>query len=366
MDLSILWTIISFIIMFSLIVICHEGGHYLIARANGIKVIEFTIGLGPKIIHFKKGDTEYSLRALPFGGACIFENPDELDEEEEEKENEEKLSEDLEKDKKNISFNDASVFARIATVCAGPFFNIILAFLLAIFVVFFSGENGTTVTDIMEDYPAYKAGIRVGDRITAINNEKVYFIQDIKLMLITELGDKWEVEFERNGQKMSETVSFTDSTQGKLLGIVTDDYIDCRNLKVFKYSALEVRFFLKATFKSLRMLFTGKLNKDDLAGPVGIAKVIDTTIEETKDYGAFVVILNMFNLAVLFNVNLGVMNLLPFPALDGGRLVFLVIEAIIGKKVPKTAEAYIHLAGIVVLLILSVFVLINDITKFFR
>ena len=114
------------------------------------------------------------------------------------------------------------------------------------------------------------------------------------------------------------------------------------------------------------MLFTGKLSKDDLAGPVGVAQVIDTTIDETKQYGLFNVIINMVNIAVLLSVNLGIMNLLPFPALDGGRLVFLFIEAVIGKPVPRKAEAFVHMAGIIVLLILSVFVMVNDITKFFR
>ena len=123
MNLSILWDVIAFIVMFGLLVIFHEGGHYLIARANGIKVYEFTIGVGPKIIHFKVGETEFSVRALPFGGACIFENLDEADEEDEKKENEEKLVADLESDKKNKNFNDAPVFARIATVFSGYFFK---------------------------------------------------------------------------------------------------------------------------------------------------------------------------------------------------------------------------------------------------
>ena len=135
---------------------------------------------------------------------------------------------------------------------------------------------------------------------------------------------------------------------------------------MFKYSALEVRYWLKATFKSLRMLFTGKLKKDDLAGPVGMAQVIDTTIDNTKQYGVFTVILNMVNIALLLSVNLGIMNLLPFPALDGGRLIFLFVEAIIGKPVPRKAEGYIHFDGIVVLALVSLFVFVNDITKFFR
>ena len=366
MDLSILWTIISFIIIFSVIVICHEGGHFLIARLNGIRVIEFTVGLGPKILHFKKGGTEFSLRALPFGGACIFENPDELDEEEAEKEEEEKLTKDIEIDKRNKSFAEANVFSRIATVFAGPIFNIILAYFLGLIVVFFCGEVGTKVDVVTPGYPAEEAGIQAGDEIIKINGERVYLFSEIRLITYLDNADEFVIEYKRDGQIYSTTLTPKGNGQQRLIGIQSKDFVDCSNFKMFKYSALEVRYWLKVTFKSLKMLFTGKLKKDDLAGPVGVAQVIDSTIEETKQYGVATVVLNMVNIALLLSVNLGIMNLLPFPALDGGRLLFLFIEAIIGKKVPKKVEAYIHVAGIIVLLILSLFVLVNDITKFFR
>ena len=366
MDLSILWTIISFIIIFSVIVICHEGGHFLIARLNGIRVIEFTVGLGPKILHFKKGGTEFSLRALPFGGACIFENPDELDEEEAEKEEEEKLTKDIEIDKRNKSFAEANVFSRIATVFAGPIFNIILAYFLGLIVVFFCGEVGTKVDVVTPGYPAEEAGIQAGDEIIKINGERVYLFSEIRLITYLDNADEFVIEYKRDGQVYSTTLTPKGNSQQRLIGIQSKDFVDCSNFKMFKYSALEVRYWLKVTFKSLKMLFTGKLKKDDLAGPVGVAQVIDSTIEETKQYGVATVVLNMVNIALLLSVNLGIMNLLPFPALDGGRLLFLFIEAIIGKKVPKKVEAYIHVAGIIVLLILSLFVLVNDITKFFR
>ncbi len=366
MDFSFIWTIISFILIFSVIVVFHEGGHYLIARANGIRVHEFTIGLGPKLFHFKKGETEYSIRALPFGGACIFENPDELEDEEEEKENEEKLTKDLESDKKNKSFKDASVFSRIATVFAGPFFNIILAYILGLFVVFFAGETGTTVDAVNPNYPAQAAGIQAGDVITKVNGERVYLFSEIRLITFVDKSEVYEIEFERDGQKYVTTLTPMQVGAQRIIGIQSKDFIDCSNFSMFKYSALEVRYWLKATFKSLKMLFTGKLNKDDLAGPVGVAQVIDTTIEDTKQYGVFTVILNMVNIALLLSVNLGIMNLLPFPALDGGRLVFLFIEAVIGKPVPRKFEGFVHMAGIILLLLLSVFVLCNDITKFFR
>ena len=366
MDFSFIWTIIAFILIFSVIVIFHEGGHFLVARANGIRVIEFTIGLGPKLLHFKKGDTEFSLRALPIGGACIFENPDELEDEEEEKENEEKLVKDIESDKKNKPFKDASVFSRIATVFAGPLFNLILAYILGLFVVFFAGETGTVIDSVMDDYPAKEAGLQAGDKIVKINGERVYLFSEIKLLTFVNNTEEWEVEFERDGVRYVTNLTPKIDAQGSKIGITSRDFIDCSNISMFKYSALEVRYWLKATFKSLKMLFTGKLKKDDLAGPVGVAQVIDTTIEDTKQYGVFTVILNMVNIALLLSVNLGIMNLLPFPALDGGRLIFLFIETIIGKPVPRKAEAYVHFAGIICLIILSLFVFVHDITKFFR
>ncbi len=336
------------------------------ARANGIRVIEFTVGLGPKILHFKKGGTEYSLRALPFGGACIFENPDELEEEEEQKQNEEKLTKDLDVDKKNRSFKEASVFARIITVFAGPFFNVVLGYLLALFVVFFCGETGTQVYEVSDSLPAKEAGIQSGDIITKINGERVYLFNEIRLITFIDDSETYEIEFKRGDELHTVTLTPYQNGSSRLIGITARNDIECKNLSVFKYAWYEVRYWLKATFKSLRMLFTGKLSKDDLAGPVGVAQVIDTTIDETKQYGLFNVIINMVNIAVLLSVNLGIMNLLPFPALDGGRLVFLFIEAVIGKPVPRKAEAFVHMAGIIVLLILSVFVMVNDITKFFR
>lgn len=366
MDFSFIWTIIFFLIIFSVIVVGHEGGHFIVAKINGIHVVEFTVGLGPKLLHFKAGGTEFSIRALPFGGACIFENPDEADDKKDEDE-EDKLVNDIVEDKNRKSFKDASVWSRIATVVAGPLFNVILAYILGLFIVFFCGESGTTISSVTPDMPAYEAGMQAGDKITKINGERIYLFSEIRLMAFVDNHETWKVEYEREGQRYETVVTpvFTNSTT-RVIGIESKDFIDCSNLKMFKYSFLEVRYWVKATFKSLKMLFTGRLTKDDVSGPVGMAQIIDTTIDETKQYGVFTVILNMVNIAVLLSVNLGIMNMLPFPALDGGRLLFLLVEAVIRKPVPQKFEAVVHGAGIIILLLLSVFVLINDITKFFR
>lgn len=364
--MNIIYTIISFVFVIGLIIISHEGGHYLVARANGIHVVEFMVGIGPRLFHFKRHGTEYSLRLLPFGGACIFENPDELDEQEKKK-HEEKLAEDLVEDRNSSAFNDAPVFARIATVVAGPLFNIILAYFLALFIVFFWGETGTTISSVNEGYPAAEAGLKAGDVITKVNGERVYLFTEIQFLSYIDNHETWEIEYKRGEETFTTVLKPVFVTKDRrIIGITTNDFIECNNFSVFKYSFLEVRLWLKATFKSLKMLFTGRLTKDDLSGPVGIAKVTYDTIESTKEYGAFTVISNVINIALLLSVNLGIMNLLPLPVLDGGKLVFLLYELVTKKKPPQKLELIVQSIGVVLIIGLSIFLIINDTTKWFR
>jgi regulator of sigma E protease len=144
------------------------------------------------------------------------------------------------------------------------------------------------------------------------------------------------------------------------------EYIDCRNSSLFKYSLYEVRYGLVATVKSLGMLLSGKGSKDDIAGPIGMAKIIGDVEEVSKPYGFLTTLMNMFNIAMLLSINLGVMNMLPIPALDGGRLIFLLIEAIRGKPVPADKEGIVQLAGVILLFALMIFVMFNDIMRFFN
>lgn len=139
--------------------------------------------------------------------------------------------------------------------------------------------------------------------------------------------------------------------------------MDCRNLGIFKYSYYEVRYCLKATVKSLGMLIQGNASKDDVAGPIGMAQVIGEVTDQVAPYGILALVVNMVNIAMLLSVNLGVINLLPLPALDGGRLVFLLIEAVRGKPVPPEKEGMVHFAGFVVLMIVMVLVMFNDISR---
>lgn len=366
MDFNI-WAILAFVIIFGVVVVAHEFGHFIVAKANGIKVLEFSIGMGPKLVKFTKGDTEYSLRLLPIGGACMFEGEDGLFEEDEETE---RIQEEnpLERPKttQEGSFQNASVWARIATVVAGPLFNIILGYLLAIIIVLTCGSITPKVFEIHEGYPAQEAGLQSGDTITAINGEKIHLFREIQLRAMLYSGEVWEVEYERNGEVYTTTMELVKKDGSYVMGISDPELHICSGLDLFEYSWYEVKYWLDATFKSLKMLVTGKLTKDDVAGPVGVAGVISDTIEETKQYGLPTVMINMVNIALLLSINLGIMNMLPIPALDGGRLVFLLIEAVIRKPVPKKAEAIVHMIGFILLILLMVFVLFNDVSRFFR
>lgn len=389
-------TIISFLIIFTVVVVSHEFGHFLIARINGIRVLEFSIGMGPVLFRKKGKNTDLTIRLLPFGGACMYDGmfdtgeEDEADEENASDGHEagvdeqvQEVSDEADTDaiptekseakEKNAyrdgEFNAAPVWGRIAAIFAGPLFNILLAYVLGLFIVWFCGADLPIVAEVSDGMPAMEAGIEPGDEIISINGHRTHLWREIMVRSYMSTGGKMNIVYERNGERKTAelTPKWSDEDKRYYIGFSGGgDYIACNNLRVFQYSWYEVRYWLDATIQGLKYMVTGHASVDDLSGPVGIANVIDDTIEDTKQDGAFVVILNMVNIALLLSVNLGVMNLLPLPALDGGRLLFLFFEAVSGKRVPPEKEGIIHLIGFILLIILMVVVLYNDITKFFR
>lgn len=347
-------TIVFFVLIFGVIVLAHEFGHYLLAKVNGIHVVEFAIGMGPKLAGFHKNGTDYVIRILPLGGACMFEGEDGLNEEEGE------ISEN--------SFNAASVGARISSVIAGPLFNFILAFLLGIILVSFGGTDRPVIQGIMEGFPAKEAGMLPGDQVVSMDGEKIYVAREVTLNTFRNQGEPIEIGYLRDGVYHETTIhpAYDEETGRYLIGWQGYiEYVEPKGLEVFKFSFYEVRYSLKATLKSLGMLLEGKATKDDVAGPVGIAQVIGEVAKEASVFGPLVLILNLCNIALLLSVNLGVLNLLPFPALDGGRLVFLLLEGLRGKPIPPDKEGMVHFAGFVVLMVVMVFVLYNDIVRLF-
>lgn len=366
MKLDFLYSVIAFIIIFTVVVVVHEFGHFIFAKMHGIKVLEFAIGMGPRIFKFTKGDTTYALRLLPIGGACMFEGEDALEEEDE---NTKKLKEENPLETQTAvtkgSFRNAPVWVRIMVVLAGPIFNIILGFFLAMFVMAFWPTITPQIGGLVEDMPAQVAGLQEDDIITKVNGSHVYLFKEISLHTMAEGNREWTVEYERDGERFTTTLTPQMSEGGYAIGIYAKDYYQPKGFGILKYSAYEVRFWLKTTIKSLEMLVQGKLTKDDMKGPVGVAKIIGDTIEETKDEGFFTVFSNMVNIALLLSINLGVMNLLPVPALDGGRFVLLLVEAVIRRPLPQKLEVAIQMTGIVLLFALMAFVLFNDVLNLF-
>lgn len=371
-------TILVFILVISVVVISHEFGHFLLAKMNGIKVVEFAVGMGPALLKFQKGETRYVLRLLPIGGACMMEGEDGISSDEDETSEEEQLSdvtgqvdasiiEESPVGKTSGKFSEANVWAKISVVIAGPLFNILLAFILSMILVGATGEVLPIVTDTMEGYPAQEAGLQKGDKITKIAGEKVYLQSEISMAVFMNGNQDVEVEYERDGQRIKTVIvpKYSEEDGTYYLGLMFGEHVDARGFQVLKYSAYEVRYWLRYTVKSLMMMIKGQVSKDDVAGPVGIAMVIDETIESTAPYGISTVILTLINFAVLLSVNLGVLNLLPIPALDGGRLLFLFLEVLRGKPIPPEKEGIVHFVGFVALMIVMVLVMYNDIARIF-
>lgn len=354
-------TLILFIVIFGVVVIAHEFGHFLIAKANGIHVVEFAVGMGPDIISRKKGGTKYSLKLFPIGGACMFEGEDGVAEKDEDT--------GRSKEPGPGSFLKAGVWARIATVVAGPLFNMLLAFIIALIMVNTSVTRDPVATQVIEGGGAQAAGLQDGDRIISLNGEKINLYQEISVyMQLTYRGGDIEVVYERDGEKYTTMLTPRyDETYGYyLLGISNSDFIQPRGVQSLKYAWYEMRYTVKMTTKSLGMLFRGQVSRKDVAGPVGIAvNVVGATYEASKEYGWQSVLLNMLNITLMLSVNLGILNLLPVPALDGGRLVFLLIEVIRGKPVPPEKEGIVHFIGLVFFMVLMVFIFFNDLVNIF-
>lgn len=370
--------ILLFLLIFGVVVVAHEFGHFLIAKINGIKVVEFTVGMGPKLLKKQGKETLYTIRLLPIGGACIFDQEDGLEiavkkkneELEDAQEGEEAKAPGLvEEDLHAHAFHKASVFARIATVFAGPFFNFLLAFIFSLIVVGMAGSDSAVISEVREGYPAQEAGLMPGDKIISLNGERVHLYREVSLFsTMMSGGEKIKMVYERDGKRYSTVITpkYDEEDNRYYIGFVGGAYHKGNALEIIRDSYYEVRYWIKMTFKSLVMLFTGKAGVTELSGPVGVAQVVGDVYDEASSFGILTVIASMLNIAILLSANLGVVNLLPLPALDGGRLVFLIIEAIRRKPVPREKEAIVHFIGFVLLMILMVVVFYNDIARLFH
>lgn len=367
--MSTVVSIICFILIIGLVIFVHEFGHFLIAKQNGIGVVEFSIGMGPSIYSWVKNGTKYSIKWIPFGGYCMMLG-DETFVPDVDAEGEETVMD------KEHSFVNKPVGARIATIAAGPVFNFILAFIFALLLTALVGVTTSEIGAISPGYPAEAAGLQAGDRITKIDSTRMHFFKDISLYMTMHEGEEVRIEYIRDGEKRETRLypQYSEEDGRYLIGILSPGYTTDLNIgEVLKYGALDFGYNTKIVIKSLGMLFTGKASINDLSGPVGMAGMVNDIVEEvaedTKEDSfwttAYWVFINLLSFTLLISANLGVMNLLPIPGMDGGRLIFLFIEAIRGKPIEKKKEGIVTLVGFVLLLLLMVFVFFNDIRKVF-
>ncbi len=344
--------VIIALLVFSAIIFFHELGHFLLAKKNGIYVQEFAVGMGPSLFSFTKAETKYSLKAIPMGGYCMM-----LGEEE-----------DVEDEH---SFSTKSVWARISVVIAGPLFNFILAFVLAIVLMGMIGYDSTRITDFSETSPAKEVGVEIGDVITSYNGNKVYNFREILVYTqFNQTGAPITLTVDRNGEEKEFIFTPEKTENGYLMGIYGGGREKGNALETLKYSVYELRYNIKTTFLSLEYLITGKLGIKNLSGPVGIVSMMSDTIDQAKEsaegdvsVAILNVVLNMVNFCIMLSANLGVMNLLPLPALDGGRTVLLLVEATFKKKLSADKEAWINTAGFILLIGLMIVVMFQDIFK---
>ena len=339
-------SIVIALLVFSVIILFHEFGHFLLAKLNKITVVEFSLGMGPRLLSFEAGGTRYSWKLLPFGGSCMM------------------LGEDGEEEEEG-SFGSKSVWARMSVIAAGPIFNFLLAFIMALFIVGNLGYDVPALLNVTEGMPAADAGLQAGDRIVKMNGKRIHLYREVQNYSMFHQGETVIFQYERDGELHEATVTPELTNGSYKYGIGGNiNYRQKTNvLETLEYSAYEVYYWIDTTVSSLGLLFKGGVQLDDMSGPVGVVDAIGTTYQESRDEGAFYVWMNLLNIAILLSANLGVMNLLPIPALDGGRLIFLIVEAIRRRRVEPELEAKIHFAGLMLLMLLMVVVMFNDVKK---
>lgn len=340
--------IIFAILIFSFIVFFHELGHFTLAKLNGIDVQEFAIGMGPTLFSKEYKGTVYAVHLFPIGGFCA-------------------MGEDDEETESPGNFNKKSVWARISVIAAGPIFNFIMAFVLAVILTAMVGYDKPVISSVEEGYSAAEAGIQEGDTIVRMGGKKINIFREITYYNQFHQGETVKVTYLHDGEKHTATLvpKMDDELGYYRIGISGGGNTKANAWTSVQYGVYEVKFWVCTTFESLKQLVTGNVGVKQLSGPVGIVNMVDTTYNESKSYGVFIVIAQFLNIGILLSANLGVMNLLPLPALDGGRLVFLLIEAIRRKRIPPEKEGYVHLAGMALLMILMVVVMYNDIARIF-
>lgn len=340
------WPILVAILVFCIIIIIHELGHFLFAKLFKIRVNEFALGMGPTLFKFQKGETKYAIRLLPIGGFCAMEGEDENSED-------------------PRAFFRAKVWKRIIVVAAGAVFNIILGFALMLAVVGLQPQlASTTVGGFYETSTSnLDGGFMVDDRIVEINGRAIFTADDISYMLATDEDGEISAQVIREGKRVKlDSVKFAMQEQNGRSFIILDfkvypieNNIGATISEGFKRTVSMGRM----VWMSLGDMISGKYGLNDISGPVGVTQIVSDAVSGITTNGIDGLIY-LLRILCLITVNLGVFNLLPIPALDGSRILFLIIEGIRRKPVPRDKEAMVHSIGMILLLIFMAVIIFKD------
>ena len=331
--------IIQTIIILCILIFVHELGHFAAAKLSGVKVNEFALGMGPAFFKRTRGETQYSLRVFPIGGFCAMEGEDGGSD-----------------DSKSFEKKPARIKAMI--LAAGSFMNVALAILILSSMFLITYSLTTEIRQVGEGSPAQAAGIIAGDKIVSLDGVEIKEWQDIVTQISGTQKDSLTIGIIRDGRQLEVETSVTTAEDGrKVIGITPAEARSLGNPITALIMGTKASYnMLVNMIEILGQLFTGGVPTSDLVGPVGIAYIV----EDTAKMG----MRPLLFLVALISLNLAIVNLLPFPALDGGRLLFLAIRKITGRAISDTVEGRIHLIGMVLLLALMVYVTWNDIERF--
>lgn len=347
--------IIVAVIVFGLIIMIHEAGHFTVAKLCGVRVNEFSIGMGPKIVRKRIGDTDYCIGAVPLGGYVSMEGEDENSSD-------------------PRAFNRKPVWQRLLIVCAGAFMNLVLGFVILLIATSFS--DGITSTKVAKFYeetaPSHMSGLEAGDEIIRVNGLRVFCDTDISYQFQLDKDRTFEMEVIRDGKKIIlpavkfDGTTYEDGTQGLVIDFMVQGE-KVTPLSVLSYSSRKFVSVARMIWLTLFDLLRGRYGINDLSGPVGIVGAIGDVVGETAKGVAFGdMLLDLLNFTVFITINVGIFNLLPIPALDGARAFFLIIELIRRKPMKPEHEGAVHFIGFMLLMGLMAVVTVLDILKLFR
>lgn len=344
--------IIIGVLLFELIILSHEFGHFICAKKSGVLVHEFALGMGPKIWGFKKGETQYSLRLFPIGGYCKMEGEDE------------------ESDNPR-SFGNAKVWQRMIIVAAGAVMNVLLGLvLMCILVVQEPYYASTTIESFHENSRSATQGLQVGDTIVSLDGYKINTSRDFSYSLGTMKTYSPNIKVERNGEIVdlgNVTFDTTTDSSGRTY-IALDFYVEPieRNfISVISQTFKQTYSVVRMIWSSLIGLITGQFTMNDVSGPIGAASAITEATSMGLKTSFADGLNNLLFMLMVISVNLGIFNMLPVPALDGGRFFFLLIEAIRRKPIPAKYEGFVHSIGFIILILFMILVSLKDIIRLF-